>query len=118
MSQRCQLNRGVPQGSVLGPVLFTIYTTELSFLIRDYNVTFTLYADDTQFYLTVNNIIDTENTLTRVMTLIKNWMLRKQLKLNENKTEYLLVGKKSGLVRFDKVQSLHVNGTNCYLFIE
>lgn len=114
-SEQCQLNRGVPQGSVLGPVLFSIYTMELSFILKDFNVTFALYADDTQFYLTVNNILDTEITLTRIMGLIKRWMNKKQLKLNEGKTECLLVGKKCGLRRFNEVQCLHVNGTNIYL---
>ena len=45
------LRRGVPQGSVLGPVFFCIYTIELSYLLQEHGVAFTLYADDTVLFV-------------------------------------------------------------------
>ena len=52
-SETRKLTKGIPQGSVLGPTLFTIYTIELSWILKKHNVTFKLYADDTQFYFSI-----------------------------------------------------------------
>ncbi len=68
------LNRGVPQGSVLGPVLFCIYTIELSDILMKHKVGFKLFAYDTQFYMAVDNIDNTEGKIKLIMDDVGKWM--------------------------------------------
>ena len=95
------LNRGVPQGSVLGPVLFCIYTIELSHILKQHEVGFKLFADDTQFYMALDNIDNVERKIKLIMDDVGKWMKSKQLKLNQDKTECLIVGKNRDIRRFN-----------------
>ena len=101
LSNTKSLDRGVPQGSVLGPILFCIYTIELSHIMYKYGAQFRLFADDTQFYLTITNIEQVEEKITMIIADIKKWMDYKKLKLNETKTECLILGKKSDLMKMN-----------------
>ena len=110
-SDKKTLERGVPQGSVLGPVLFCIYTIELSYILKKYDINFKLFADDTQFYMTLNNVDQAKEKIEVIMNEVGKWMESKQLKLNQDKTECLLVGKNRDIKRLN-MSTLCINGRN------
>ena len=109
-SSQVALTTGVPQGSVLGPILFCIYTIGLSEVLRRNGVQFRLFADDTQLYFAITDLDDTMEKISDVLRCIKEWMDCKHLKLNESKTEYMLVGKKENL-RYMDIGNIFINGS-------
>ena len=90
LSDAFQLPYGIPQSSVLGPLLFTLYTTTLSSVISTFNMTHHLYADDTQIYLELDsrNFDSSITELTNCLEAVKAWMGNNKLKLNPDKTEF------------------------------
>ncbi len=94
LSPRVRLPFGVPQGSVLGPVLFTLYTTPLSTVIQNQSVSHQLYADDSQLYVSFSSgdSVTQLNNLKSCLDSVWNWMHSNKLKLNPQKTEFLLIG--------------------------
>ena len=89
---------GVPQGSLLGPILFILYIKALQKIAQKYGLLIQLYADDSQLYISFKpdsslNLSDIKERISCCLNEIKRWMIDNVMKLNEDKTQLLIIGK-------------------------
>ena len=86
-----KLKFGVPQGSILGPLLFNIFINDMFYFIKTTNIA--NYADDSTLYTVEGNIDDLLNTLENETSLILDWFRINEMKPNDDKCHLIVTNK-------------------------
>ena len=97
LSSPLAVENGVPQGSILGPVLFTLYINDLPSCINFYNVI--MHADDTVTFFSSAQLMEVELKLNMELTSLSEWLCGNKLLLNLKKTEFMVFGTQQKLCR-------------------
>ena len=94
------IDYGVPQGSILGPILFLLYINDLP---KSSNLKTLLFADDTALFASSNNYVSLEKIVNVEVKKIENWLLENKLSLNLKKSYTIIFG--------EKLLSIFINNT-------
>ena len=97
---------GVPKGSCLGALLFIVYSSKLFEVIKNHLPDAHAYADDTQLYISFKpnsstSELEAVTALQNCIADIKTWMAVDKLKLNDDKTEFLIIGTRAQLEKIN-----------------
>ncbi len=105
---------GVPQGSVLGPLLFKTYTSPIAAIARSFNICQQQYADDTQLWIALSpaDLASSITSLTSCLLALQTWFCQNGMALNPDKTEAILFGTRQRLLSFSDLSSVNAHGVH------
>ena len=109
------LKSGVPQGLVLGLILFSLFMSPIGNICQKHNIQFCNYADDNQNYITFRPTVQGNEDekiaqLEACISEIRLWIKTNFLKLNDSKTEVIMFGTQQNLTKV-KTKQIHVGNT-------
>ena len=87
-SNELEIKHGVPQGSVLGPLLFLLYINDLPSISK--KLTFYLFADDTNIYFESSDLLHLQKTVNKELRKVRKWLESNRLALNIDKTNFVI----------------------------
>ena len=102
------LTCGIPQGTILGPLLFILYINDLPNCLS--NSVARMYADDTHLTFASNNIETINDVMNHDLSNVNTWLTANKLTLNSSKTEFMLIGSRQRLGTYDTSPKLIIGG--------
>jgi exonuclease III len=104
------LSVGLPQGSNIGPSEFPTYSSPLFQIAHKHEIEIHMYADDTQLYLSFDpsDYQDAVSRLEACLFEMKVWLADNHLKLNEEKTEFMVIGQKANVQKLPSPHEIQV----------
>ena len=101
-----EVKSGVPQGSILGPLLFLIYINDIPFYLQ--TSTIDLYADDSTLHSSGYNIFEIQQSLQSDLDILSTWCSRNNMSIHPDKTKCMIISNIKRPV-LNSSLSLHVN---------